>query len=59
MNNDFIIEGNVLIKYVGNDEVVVIPDSITKIGYWAFAGCKNLKTINILIYILSLETIEI
>ncbi len=31
-NNNFIIENNVLIKYVGKDKIVTIPDGIISIG---------------------------
>ena len=33
---DFIIENNVLVEYVGTDEKVVVPEGITKIGKRAF-----------------------
>ena len=26
---------------------IVIPDSVTKIGFWAFDGCTGLKAINV------------
>ncbi|MCH5259220.1 MAG: leucine-rich repeat protein [Lachnospiraceae bacterium] len=33
---DFDIQNGVLVKYLGNDKHVVIPDSVTEIGYRAF-----------------------
>ena len=41
----FIIEENVLRKYEGNDEVVIIPDEVTSIGYCPFANLPHLKRI--------------
>lgn len=35
---DFIIENDVLVKYTGKDESVIIPDGIRKIGRSAFNG---------------------
>ncbi len=32
----FIIEGNELKKYEGNEEVVIIPDEVTSIGMFTF-----------------------
>ena len=42
---DFIIENNVLVKYVGTDENVVIPEGITKIGKEAFDFNDIVKTV--------------
>jgi hypothetical protein len=36
-----------LLKYLGHDEHVVIPDYITNIAYQAFKECKTIKTISI------------
>lgn len=40
MKNDFMIKDNVLIKYTGSDETVIVPAEITGIGEQAFAGTK-------------------
>ena len=37
----FIIEENVLRKYEGNDEVVIIPDEVTSIGYCPFRSLSR------------------
>lgn len=44
---DFIIKNSVLVKYNGKDCNVVIPDSVTKIGYRAFAYCSSLTSVHI------------
>ena len=43
--SDFIIENDVLIEYKGQDSNVVIPDSVTRIGYEAFKQCEKLISI--------------
>ena len=45
--SDFVIENGVLTKYIGTDEDVVIPNSITSIGKYAFDGCESLMSITI------------
>ena len=45
--SDFLIENGVLTKYIGTDEDVVIPNSITSIGKYAFDGCESLISITI------------
>lgn len=39
-DKNFIIEDGVLVEYTGNETEVVIPDSVTRIGNYAFAGSK-------------------
>ena len=36
---DFKIEFGVLCDYVGNDDVVIIPDGVREIAGWGFQGC--------------------
>ena len=43
--SEFKIEDNVLVKYIGSDTDVVIPDCVTKIGGFAFMACKALKSV--------------
>ena len=44
---DFKIENGTLKKYKGNSSVVVIPDSVTRIGAAAFEDCSGLTSITI------------
>ena len=44
-NEKFVIEDEVLVKYNGNDENIVVPNGITKIAYDAFRGCRSVKSI--------------
>lgn len=46
-NSDFVIENNVLIKYNGNCESVLIPDTVNKIAKNAFKNCSAIKAITI------------
>ena len=41
---DFIIEDGVLVRYVGEESDVVIPEGVTAIGDGAFVGCERLQT---------------
>lgn len=45
--DDFIIEEQVLKKYIGNNEDVDIPYGVVRIRCNAFANCKHVKTVNI------------
>lgn len=45
MEDDFVIKDGVLIKYNGNDEIVVIPDNVLVIGKDAFADCTNISSV--------------
>ena len=45
--SDFIIENGVLTKYVGPGGDVVIPEEVKAIGYCAFAGAEELKSVTI------------
>ena len=42
---DFEIKDDVLVKYHGKEENVVIPDGVKEIGKCAFTGCLHLKSI--------------
>ena len=44
--SDFVIEGEVLIKYTGHDSYVVIPECVKEIYCYAFAYCNYIKTLN-------------
>lgn len=45
--NGFEIEGGVLVHYSGTATEVVIPDSVTSIGAYAFDDCSSLTSITI------------
>ena len=45
--NGFVIEDGVLIEYTGTATVVVIPDSVTKIGAYSFEGNTSLSEVTI------------
>ena len=45
--NGFTIENDVLIKYVGEDENIVVPSEIKKINDYAFYNCRNIKSVQI------------
>lgn len=46
-NSDFVIEDGVLTKYTGSGGVVVIPNSVIKIGSCAFSNCSSLTNVTI------------
>lgn len=45
IDEDFQIEGNVLFKYYGEDELCIVPDSVKKISSAAFEGNEFIKRI--------------
>ena len=46
-NEDFVTQNGVLLKYIGTDSDVTIPNGIKYIGFGAFANCKSLTSISI------------
>ena len=46
-SNEFWIEGNLLVKYLGKSKEVTIPDVVTVIGDYAFGNATEVKTVNI------------
>lgn len=46
-NKDFIIEKNVLKKYLGTDSHVLVPDNVTAIGDRAFKNQKKIITVTL------------
>lgn len=42
---DFVIENGVLIKYVGTEDYVIIPEEVTAIGEEAFRNCPGVVTL--------------
>ena len=43
--SDFVIENGVLVKYIGNNSEIEIPESVTFIGERAFANCSQVRKI--------------
>lgn len=44
-NNGFVIENNVVVKYQGHDNKVVVPDGVIGIGKRAFGGCSEMEAV--------------
>ncbi|MEX1307191.1 MAG: leucine-rich repeat domain-containing protein, partial [Eubacteriales bacterium] len=44
---DFILDGSLLVSYLGSDTEVTLPESVTEIGAYAFAGNTDITTLNI------------
>lgn len=47
MPTGFVIENGILKKYRGTDSHVVIPDSVTALGDYAFHYCSDLRYLTI------------
>lgn len=45
--DEFVIRKGVLKEYEGKGGNVTIPENVTKIGEYAFLGCKNLKSVTV------------
>ncbi len=45
--SDFVTYGNVLLKYTGTDESVIIPSGVEEIGEKAFSNCRFLKRVTL------------
>ena len=46
-NDGFVIKDGTLLKYIGNDVSVTIPNSVTSIGHYAFCDCSKLTYVTI------------
>ncbi len=44
---DYIVFGTLLVKYNGDDDLVLLPNTITKIASYAFLDCKETTTVRI------------
>lgn len=44
---DFVIFGTVLVKYNGNDDLVLLPNTITRIASYAFEGCTGVTSVRV------------
>lgn len=44
---DYVVFGTLLVKYNGDDDLVLLPNTITKIASYAFLDCKETTTVRI------------
>ncbi len=44
-SDDFLLDGSTLVRYVGTEESVSIPDAVKIIGEEAFAGCETVVSV--------------
>ncbi len=44
--DNFVIQDDVLVEYVGSDQYVDVPSEVRKIGEWAFNGCDQIKSVS-------------
>lgn len=44
---DYIVFGTLLVKYNGDDDLVLLPNTITKIASYAFLDCKGTTTVRV------------
>lgn len=47
VNSDFVMNGTILLKYVGTEKSVSIPNGVTYIEYDAFSNCNFIEKISI------------
>lgn len=45
IEDEMVIEDGVLVKYIGSEKEVEIPDNVTVIGESAFADCDSIESI--------------
>lgn len=44
---EFVIFGTLLVKYNGNKDLVLIPNTVTRISSYAFEGCKDVTSVRV------------
>ena len=57
MESDFKINECGLVRYIGKEKKVRIPDGIVQVSYFAFEECKKLEEINIPASVISLDAV--